>query len=78
MGYRETKNALPQVLHDFDLEEQKKTLSIHLSGGQKRKLCLAMALVGNPRVLLLDEPTSGMDPYSRFLLALFLFVFPLQ
>lgn len=36
-----------------------------LSGGMKRKLCLAMALVGNPKFILLDEPTSGMDPYSR-------------
>ena len=34
-------------------------------GGMKRKLCLAMALVGDPKFVLLDEPTSGMDPYSR-------------
>jgi len=36
-----------------------------LSGGSKRKLSLAMALVGNSRILFLDEPTSGMDSYSR-------------
>ena len=31
----------------------------------KRKLCLAIALIGDPKFLVLDEPTSGMDPYSR-------------
>jgi len=36
-----------------------------LSGGQKRKLSLSIAFLGNPKVVFLDEPTSGMDPYSR-------------
>jgi len=36
-----------------------------LSGGMKRKTCLAIALSGNPKCVFLDEPTSGMDPYSR-------------
>ena len=38
-----------------------------LSGGQKRKLSLALALVSNPSVLLLDEPLAGMDPENRAL-----------
>ncbi|KAH3745165.1 ATP-binding cassette transporter subfamily A [Pelomyxa schiedti] len=37
----------------------------HLSGGMKRKLCMGMALMGGSKVVVLDEPTSGMDPYSR-------------
>ena len=36
-----------------------------LSGGMKRRLNVAMALIGNPRIVFLDEPTSGMDPTSR-------------
>ena len=36
-----------------------------LSGGMKRKLSLAMALIGDCKAIFLDEPTSGMDPYSR-------------
>ena len=44
---------------------QTNSLSASLSGGMKRKLCVAIALIGNSKVVILDEPTSGMDPYSR-------------
>lgn len=40
-------------------------MSKTLSGGNKRKLCVAIALLGNPSVILLDEPSAGMDPESR-------------
>lgn len=36
-----------------------------LSGGNKRKLCVALALLGNPPIVFLDEPSAGMDPESR-------------
>lgn len=48
---------------ELNIEKNKKAKI--LSGGSKRKLSLAMALVGNSKILFLDEPTSGMDSYSR-------------
>ena len=36
-----------------------------LSGGNKRKLCVALAMIGNPPIIFLDEPSAGMDPESR-------------
>ena len=44
---------------------QVNTVSASLSGGMKRKLSVAIALIGKSKVVILDEPTSGMDPYSR-------------
>lgn len=38
---------------------------MNLSGGMKRKLCVCLALIGDSRVVLLDEPTAGMDPGAR-------------
>jgi len=67
------KDAVAQMLHDVDLVEQEDSRAINLSGGQKRKLCLGMAMIGDPKVLLLDEPTSGMDPYSRLVVSFFQF-----
>lgn len=54
-----------ELVQQVGLTEKLDIRSASLSGGMKRKLCLAMALVGDPKFVLLDEPTSGMDPYSR-------------
>jgi len=53
------------ILKDLDLLSQKKTKASKLSGGQKRKLCIGMAIIGNPKYIFLDEPTTGLDPLSR-------------
>ena len=59
------RRRIVEVVEDVGLSEKINVFSKALSGGMKRKLCLACALIGQPRFLLLDEPTSGMDPYSR-------------
>lgn len=53
------------MLVEIDLVKQKKQLAKTLSGGQKRKLSVAIALIGNSKIIVLDEPTSGMDTTSR-------------
>lgn len=54
-----------EILKEVDLEHKKNDKVINLSGGQKRKLCIAIATIGNPKYIFLDEPTTGLDPLSR-------------
>ena len=54
-----------ELLERFELTEAGDKVASTYSGGMKRKLDLAMTLVGNPKVIFLDEPTTGLDPRSR-------------
>uniref|UniRef100_A0A8C6VFE1 Cholesterol transporter ABCA5 n=1 Tax=Naja naja TaxID=35670 RepID=A0A8C6VFE1_NAJNA len=54
-----------KILLDLDMQPIKDNQAKKLSGGQKRKLSIGIAILGDPKVLLLDEPTAGMDPCSR-------------
>lgn len=51
------------TLSDVGLTEKENELTKTLSGGQKRKLSVGIALIGGSKVVFLDEPTSGMDPH---------------
>jgi len=62
--YKRRRNP-DDLLKRFGLEEKRNAFYGHLSGGQKQRLALAIALVNDPKVVFLDEPTAGLDPQVR-------------
>lgn len=62
---REGRRRATELLRRFELTEAVTKPVVTFSGGMRRKLDLAMTLVGNPRIIFLDEPTTGLDPRSR-------------
>ncbi|MFU8872932.1 ATP-binding cassette domain-containing protein [Micromonospora sp. SL4-19] len=65
LGSGESKRVVADLLERFDLTESAQKMAATYSGGMRRKLDLAMTLVGKPRIIFLDEPTTGLDPRSR-------------
>jgi ABC-2 type transport system ATP-binding protein len=65
LGSAEARRLVTDLLERFDLAESAQKLVATYSGGMRRKLDLAMTLVGNPQIIFLDEPTTGLDPRSR-------------
>ncbi|MET9773425.1 ATP-binding cassette domain-containing protein [Streptomyces sp. NPDC006367] len=65
LSRREGRRAAAELLERFDLVEAAKKPASTYSGGMKRRLDIAMTLVGGPRIIFLDEPTTGLDPRSR-------------
>jgi len=65
LGRREGRRRAAELLEQFDLVEAAGKPAATYSGGMKRRLDLAMGLVGDPRIIFLDTPTAGLDPRSR-------------
>ncbi|MGW3566732.1 ATP-binding cassette domain-containing protein [Streptomyces sp. NPDC000941] len=65
LSKREGRRVTAELLERFDLTDAAKKPASTYSGGMKRRLDIAMTLVGNPRIIFLDEPTTGLDPRSR-------------
>jgi ATP-binding cassette subfamily A (ABC1) protein 3 len=59
------KEEITKMLMDVDLYQFKDTIARNLSGGSRRKLSVAIALIGGSKLVLLDEPTAGMDLSAR-------------
>ena len=64
-GYYSNPRNVDEVIHSVGLKEKEGALIRNLSGGQRRRLDVALGIIGNPELLFLDEPTTGFDPEAR-------------
>uniref|UniRef100_A0A8C0XRH2 ABC transporter domain-containing protein n=1 Tax=Castor canadensis TaxID=51338 RepID=A0A8C0XRH2_CASCN len=62
---QEVDKEVQRILLELEMKNIQDVLAQNLSGGQKRKLTFGIAILGDPQIFLLDEPTAGLDPFSR-------------
>jgi len=65
MGHKNVNEIIKNVLHEVDMSDKTNSLVKNLSGGQKQRVSLSVALIGSPKLMVLDEPTIGLDPVLR-------------
>ncbi|XP_062380442.1 phospholipid-transporting ATPase ABCA1a isoform X2 [Sardina pilchardus] len=65
LSEEKVKSEMEQIITDVGLPHKRKSRTSQLSGGMQRKLSVALAFVGGSKVVILDEPTAGVDPYAR-------------
>jgi ABC-2 type transport system ATP-binding protein len=63
--YNRPRSRSLEVIAQVGLQEKSRTYAMHLSGGQRQRLALAIALLNQPPIMILDEPTTGLDPNAR-------------
>lgn len=72
------KSGIFKILNAVELDNVAHAKICTLSGGMKQRLCLAQALLGNPRIIVLDEPTAGLDPQQRIMIRTLISKFALE